>query len=84
MISVVQKTIYTRIYRYIVMEKILISIDKNLLFRIDKECERLGHGSKRSGYIRDACEFYLDTTRGIKNKLLKSKLEKELNEDGKI
>lgn len=66
------------------MEKILISLDKNLLLRIDKETQRLGHGSNRSAYIREACEFYLDTKRGIKNKILKSKIEKELREDGQI
>ena len=60
------------------MEKVLITVDKNLLTRLDEQLERVGVGSNRSGLIRDACEYYLDLKRGIKNKLRKKEISLEL------
>ena len=63
------------------MHKILITLDKNLLIRLDEEIKRLGHGSNRAGYLRTACEKYLDLTRGVSNRIRKRQLTKELENE---
>lgn len=60
------------------MEKILISFDKNLLIRIEEELKRTGHGATRSGFVREACEKYLDIRRGIANRIRRKQLASEV------
>lgn len=59
------------------MEKVLVSLDKNLLTRLDEEVSRLGHGASRSGFITEALEYYLMTKRGFKNIRRKQELKNE-------
>lgn len=60
------------------MVVIAVSIDKNLLIRVDEHVKRIGAGSSRSGLIHDALECYLDIHRGINNRIRRKQIYNEL------
>jgi len=58
-------------------ERVLISIDLNLLTRVDEYVKSNGMGANRSGFFRDAGEYYLNIKKGIMNKIRKKQLHDE-------
>jgi len=60
------------------MERILITVNKNLIIRVDEYIERVGCGSTRSAFFREAAEYYLTIKRGLLNIRRKKKLKDEL------
>lgn len=65
------------------MERILITIDKSLLQRIDEYIASIGSGSTRSGFIRDASEYYLRLETGVRGIVRKRELDR-LYKDEKV
>lgn len=61
------------------MEKILITMNKNLLTRLDELVAKLGHGSNRSAFISEALEYYLLQKKGIMNIIRKKRLNHDLD-----
>lgn len=60
------------------MKKILITIDENLLSRMNEYVNTLGHGCNQSAFIREALEYYLTNKTGIKNIIKRRRLSHEL------
>lgn len=59
-------------------ERVLITVDRNLLTRIDEYISHPERGIKRSTFIRNCCEYYLDIKLGVKNRLRRRELDEKI------
>jgi hypothetical protein len=69
------------LYKLYKMRKkvVLISIDQNVLQRVDEYVQEIGMGSNRSAFLAEAADYYLTIRRGIKN-IRRRKILNEVDE----